>query len=635
MDTIIDLFERSCNKFPDNPYLWEKVEGKYVARTYADARKRVCGIAGGLLSAGLKKGQRVALLSEGCADWVCCELGILYAGGIHVPLSIRLTDQELIFRLNHSGCRFLIVSAYYKHTVDRIRNKLETIERIYVFSRDTEDDKIYVPFEILVGKGKKWLENNYDRFCDVFSSVQPGHVANITYTSGTTAEPKGIMLTHANYVCNVLQADFLIQIPEYFRILLFLPWDHSFAHTVGIYSFMYNGASIAAVDFGHSPMECLRNIPVNMKEIRPHVLLSVPAIAKNFRKNIEAEIKKKGYIIKAAYNRGLKLAYWYYGEGRMEPKGGKKLIYPLLRFFDIFVFKKIRATFGGHLRFFVGGGALLDVELQKYFSALGIPMYQGYGLSEASPVISSNTPDKHKFGSSGLPVSPMSLKILDENGKEVNTGEQGEIVIAGGNVMKGYWRNEESTEEAVREGWLYTGDLGYIDKSGFLYVLGRFKSLLIANDGEKYSPEGIEEAIVEKSPYIEACMLYNNQSLYTSALIVPNKQALKEYVERKKEEWGSVEGYKLMLMKINKELMEFRHGGKYEGLFPERWLPAVVAILPRAFKESDGTINSSAKMVRRRIVELYREELEYVYTPEGKDIQNMRNTQNIRKLFKE
>lgn len=634
MDTIIDLFERSCGLFPENPFLWEKAEGRYVAKTYLQTKQRVVEIAGGLLEEGLKKGERVALLSEGCAEWICCELGIFYAGGINVPLSIKLTDQELIFRLNHAACRFLIVSSYYKRTVSRIINEVETIEKVFVFSAETNKEGKYFSFGALAERGKKWLENHNDALQESLASLQPDDVANITYTSGTTAEPKGIMLTHGNYVNNVLQADSLIRIPEYFRILLFLPWDHSFAHTVGIYSFMYNGASIAAVDFGHSPMECLRNIPVNMREIKPHVLLSVPAIAKNFRKNIETEMKKKGVIIKIFYQWGLKLAYRYYGSGRLEARGWKHLYYPLVLSFDLLLFRRIRKFFGGNLRFFVGGGALLDEELQKYFSALGIPMYQGYGLSEASPVISSNTPLKHKFGSSGVLVEPLDLKIIDEEGREVNRGESGEIVIAGGNVMKGYWRNEESTGKTLQNGWLYTGDLGYMDKSGFLFVLGRFKSLLIANDGEKYSPEGIEEAIVEKSAYIDACMLYNNQSLYTSGLIVPNRQALKDYTESKRVEWGSVEGCKMMLMKINEELMEFRHGGKYQGFFPERWLPAVVAVLPEPLHESNGTINSSAKMVRRRIVELYKEELEFMYTPEGKDIQNVRNTQNIRKLIK-
>ncbi len=635
MDTIVDLFEQSCRKYPDNPYLWEKVGGKYEARTYARTQQRVREIAGGLLDAGLKMGQRVALLAEGCADWACCELGVLYAGGINVPLSIRLNEQELIFRLNHSGSRFLMVSAYYMRTVVRILGALETVEKIYVFSSETGEDKRFIPLERLVERGRDWLKHNARRLDEVRSSVSAEQVANIIYTSGTTAEPKGIMLTHGNFVSNVLQSDSLIRIPQHYRILLFLPWDHSFAHTVGLYSFMYNGASVAAVDFGRSPMESLRNIPLNIREIKPHILLSVPAIAKNFRKSIETEIGKKGILVRTLYHGGLKLAYRYYGEQRNGPKGGRYLFYPLVRLFDVLVFRRIRATFGGNLRFFIGGGALLDVELQKYFSALGIPMYQGYGLSEASPVISSNTPGKHKFGSSGVPVRPMVLNILNEHGEKVAPGEAGEIVISGGNVMKGYWRNEESTAKTVRDGWLYTGDLGYMGKDGFLYVLGRFKSLLIANDGEKYSPEGIEEAVVEKSPYIDACVLYNNQSPYTSGLIVPNKQALRAYVERKKAEWGTVESYKLMLLKIHKELMEFRRSGKYEGLFPERWLPAVVAILPEPLKESDGTVNSSAKMVRHRVLELYKEELDYIYTPEGKDIQNTRNTQNIRKLFKE
>lgn len=635
MDTIIDLFEQSCSKYPDNPYLWEKIGGKYESRSYVQVRQRVRQIAGGLLDAGLKKGQRVALLAEGCADWVCCELGILYAGGINVPLSIRLNEQELVFRLNHAGCRFLMVSAYYLRTVSRIIGELETVEKVYVFSSEADEDKKYVPLKFLVENGKAWLEYNSCFLDEMLASVSADQVANIIYTSGTTAEPKGIMLTHGNFVCNVLQSDSLIRIPQHYRILLFLPWDHSFAHTVGLYSFMYNGASVAAVDFGRSPMESLRNIPLNIREIKPHVLLSVPAIAKNFRKNIETEIGKKGIFIRIFYRWGLRLAYYYYGEQRNGPKGWKYLFYPYVKFLDGLVFKRVRKVFGGNLRFFIGGGALLDVELQNYFSALGIPMYQGYGLSEASPVISSNTPLKHKFGSSGVPVKPMDLKILNGKGEEAEPEEPGEIVISGGNVMKGYWRNEESTAATVRDGWLYTGDLGYRGKDGFLYVLGRFKSLLIANDGEKYSPEGIEEAIAEKSAYIDVCVLYNNQSPYTSGLIVPNKQALKEYVERKRMEWGTVEAYKLMLMKIHKELMEFRRGGKYEGLFPERWLPAVVAILPEALNASDGTVNSSAKIVRHRVIELYREELDYIYTPEGKDIQNVRNTQNIRKLFKE
>ncbi len=633
MDTIIDLFERSCLKFPDNPYLWEKKDGKYEALTYGRAKSRVMEIAAGLLAVGLKKGQRVALLSEGCSDWVCSELGILYAGGVNVPLSIRLTARELVFRINHSGARFVFVSPFYLHILNSILGELESVEKIVVFRSSGEMTGLCSSFARLVQEGRRWLGVHPGHLEEIACSVKSTDMANISYTSGTTAEPKGIILTHGNYVCNVLQADSLIRIPEFYKVLLFLPWDHSFAHTVGIYSFMYNGASLAAVDFGNSPMDFLRNIPLNMREIKPHVLLSVPAIAKNFRKNIEAEIQRKGRFVTFLYMRGLKFAYWYYGDGNYRKKGLKVLVAPVKHFFDSLVFSRIRKSFGGNLRFFIGGGALLDVELQKYYRALGIPMYQGYGLSEASPVISSNTPECHKFGSSGRPVTPMELRICDADGGIMPLGEQGEIVIRGENVMRGYWCNEISTAETIREGWLYTGDLGFLDEHGFLTVLGRFKSLLIANDGEKYSPEGIEEAIVEKSRFIDYCMLYNNQSSYTVGLIVPNKNALREYIQGKHIEAGTIEGYKMMLDKIRRELMEYRYGGKYAGLFPERWLPAVVVVLPAALNEKDGTINSTSKMVRRRITELYKSELAFAYTPEGKDILNCTNTRNIRKLF--
>lgn len=633
MKTIIELFERSCAKFPDNDYLWEKRGGEYGAVTYTQTREQVMAVGAGLMSLGLEKGERVALLSEGCNDWVFSELGIMYAGGTSVPLSMKLTEKELIFRINHAEARFIIVSGYYLNIIRNIAADLSGVEKVFVLGSAVGEQGVYYSFERLKRQGQEWMIAHRGVLTARKNAVTENDIANISYTSGTTAEPKGIMLTHGNYVANVLQSDSLVSIPEYYKILLFLPWDHSFAHTVGIYSFMYNGASLAAVDFGRSPLEYLRNIPVNLKEVGPHVLLSVPAIAKNFRKNIENGVRQKGRVVQLLYVLGLKIGYYYHGTGNHKAKGIRILSAPLVKLFDMLVFFRIRETFGGNLKFFVGGGALLDIELQRYFCTLGIPMYQGYGLSEAAPVISANRPQLNCFGSSGQLVSPMELKICDEDGGALPAGEPGEIVVRGGNVMKGYWKNEKSTADVLREGWLFTGDVGYIDRQGFLFVLGRFKSLLISNDGEKFSPEGIEEAIVEQSVYIDYCVLHNNQSPYTAGLIVPNKAAMKEYLKRKGAEALSVEGYKLMLAKINKELMAYRHGGRHEGLFPERWLPAVVAVLPESLNEQNGTINSSSKMVRRRIMECFKDDLEYVYTPEGKNIQNVRNTQNIKKYM--
>ena len=633
MKTVIDLFERSCEKFPDNPYLWEKKNGKFAATSYMEVKREVLNFAGALCQLGMDREDRIALLSEGCNAWVYSELGMLYAGGVNVPLSIKLTDNEIVFRVEHSQARFLIVSANFLNRVRGIEGRIGGVEKIIVIHSDINEGK-YVSFELLQREGEIWRGEHKELLNDRIRAVTEDDLVNISYTSGTTAEPKGIMLSHRNYVTNVLQSDSLIQIPAYYRILLFLPWDHSFAHTVGLYSFMYNGASLVSVDYGRSGMEYLRNIPENLQEVKPHILLSVPALAKNFRKNIEAGIKAKGRFTDRFYHLGLKIAYTYNGFGDDRGRGWKVLLKPWVKLWDALLFSKLRKqVFGGNLRFFVGGGALLDIELQRYYAALGIPMFQGYGLSEASPVISSNTPGRYRFGSSGILVKPIDLKVCDEEGQELPQGQKGELWIKGGNVMAGYWRNEKSTAETIVDGWLHTGDLGYLHPDGWLYVLGRFKSLLIANDGEKYSPEGIEETIAEQSKYIDYCILYNNQSPYTAGLIVPNKMALREYIEKQDVESDSMDAYRVMLKKIQSELMAYRVGGKHAHLFPERWLPAVVAVLPEVLNEQNGMINSTMKVVRAKVYDRFKEEIDYLYTPEGKEITNKRNLQNLKQLI--
>lgn len=252
-------------------------------------------------------------------------------------------------------------------------------------------------------------------------------------------------------------------------------------------------------------------------------------------------------------------------------------------------------------------------------------MFQGYGLSEATPVLSSNGPEKYRFGSSGKLVKPLELKICDSEGKELPLGEQGEIVVKGENVMAGYWKNPEATAETVRDGWLYTGDLGYMTEEGLLYVKGRFKSLLISSDGEKYSPEGIEEALVGQSKYIEQAMLYNNQSPYTIALIVPNMDSIKRMLAAMNLKPDSDEGRKAALEKIESELNKYKKGGEFEGMFPERWLPSTFAVLKEPFTEQNQMINSTMKMVRGKIEKAYAERINYLFTAEGKKIMNEQN----------
>jgi long-chain acyl-CoA synthetase len=634
MKSLIQFFEESAEKYDSNVYMWEKPQDKYEGTTYGETKKQVYEFAAGLINLGIKKGDRLSLISEGRNSWVIGELGILYAGAVNVPLSVKLTPAEIKFRINHSESRMVLTSSIQAQKLKTVINDCKTIEKIIHFDTQEEYSDTEIHFNEVRKIGREWLEktNNKTRFEEIYTSIKPSDFANICYTSGTTADPKGIILTHGNYVTNVYQSYSLMDIPSFYKTLLILPWDHSFGHTCGIYAFMGKGASIASVKTGKTPMETLRNLPVCLKEIKPNLLMSVPAIAKNFRKNIEKGIKEKGKIAEILFNHAIKISYPYNKEGWNKGRGLQKIKKPLIDLYDKILFKKIRENFGGELDYFIGGGALLDIELQRFFYALRIPMYQGYGLSEASPVISSNSTGRHRLGSSGVLVNNMDLKICDDEGKELPLGQKGEIVIKGGNVMHGYWKNEAATSETIKDGWLYTGDMGYMTKEGFLYVLGRFKSLLIADDGEKFSPEGIEEAISEQSKFIDQCMLFNNQKPYTVALVVPNQNALKVYLDEKNLTADSDDGKRAITTLLENEVNEYRTNGKYGNMFPQRWLPVATGILEEGFTEDNGLMNSTMKIVRGKIMDKYMDLIDYLYTPNAKDVSNERNIEEIEKM---
>jgi long-chain acyl-CoA synthetase len=634
MKTIIELFETAVVNYPDNVYLWEKTKSEYEPTTYKETREQVLNLAAGLIQMGFKKGDRAGLVADGRNDWIISELGMLYAGGINVPLSIRLQDNELAFRLKHSGSKYIFVSKQHEQKVEAIRNQLPELEKVvYMDGTENPDDK-NVDYRQLLKDGAKFRKANPEELESRWKAIEPNDVANISYTSGTTADPKGIMLTHLNYAANVVQSNTLMDLKTEWTTLAILPWDHAFAHTTCLYVFMYKGASIASVEIGKTPMETLRNIPKNILEIKPSLMMSVPAYSKTFRKNIEAGIRKKGEILYTLFQFALKVAYLHNGYGNNRGKGFRYFLKPLYWLFDQILFAKIRDGFGGNLEFFVGGGALLDIELQRFFYAIGMPVCQGYGLTEAAPVISSNVPEDVKFGSSGKLVKNLELKILDDDGNELPTGQKGEIVVKGDNVMLGYWNNPGATAETLKDGWLHTGDMGYMGKDDFLYVLGRFKSLLIGNDGEKYSPEGIEEAIVDQSPYIQQAMLYNNQNPYTVGMIVPEIEAINRALKTKGIEKNTDEAHRETLNIIQGEINAYKKGGKFEGEFPERWLPTTISVLPYAFSTDNKMLNATMKMVRGQVTEQFNKELEFLYTPEAKNIVNQMNLSAVQEWNK-
>ena len=633
--TIIDLFEESVAKYGAKEFLLEKHNGKFEPTTYAASKVEVLRIGAGLVALGIERGDRVAILAEGCNNWIISELGLLYAGAVSVPLSIKLEEaNDLMFRLKHSDSKLIFVSNHQLRKVRTIVNDLPDLKNIIVWG-DVKDglQEGEMSLETLKAMGDEYLKENKESFLEIGRAVQNNDIATITYTSGTTADPKGVVLTHRNYTANVEQSLSVINIPSTWRTLIILPLDHCFAHVVGFYIMIACGASVATTEVGRTPMETLKNIPINIKEVRPHFLLSVPALAKNFRKSIETTIRKKGKTTERLFNLALKTSYAYQADGYTKGRGWRCLLKPAVALFDKVLYSKVREGFGGELQFFIGGGALLDSELQRFFYAVGMPMFQGYGLSEATPVISTNVPTKgnHRFGSSGRLVKPLEIKIMDSEGKELPVGEKGEIVIKGENVMAGYWKNPDSTADTVRDGWLYTGDMGYMGKDNFLYVLGRFKSLLISSDGEKYSPEGMEEAMVDKSPLIDQIMIYNNQNPYTIALVVASKEGL----NRKLDELGLTGDarYAEAAKLLAGEIAKYRNGGVYGNEFPDRWVPAVVTFADEAFTEQNGLVNSTMKVVRNKVEKHFASNIEHAYTAEGKVVDNEKNIASLKRIL--
>ena len=632
--TLVDLFEESVRLYANNTFLLEKTDKKrgFEPTTYAQVKEQVYRLGAGLQALGVKKGDNMALLSEGRNLWVIGELAMFYAGAVNVPLSIKLEESnDLTFRLIHGDVKYIMVSEQQLKKVRKIKEQIPAVEKIIILNGEHQCEEREILLADVLKMGDDFLSSHTEEeFLSVARSIQNDDIATITYTSGTTAEPKGVVLTHRNYTANVEQALTLVHIDQTWRTLIILPLDHCFAHVVGFYIMMSKGATAATVQVGRTPLETLKNIPGNIKEVRPHFILSVPSLAKTFKKNIEGAIRAKGATTEKLFNMGMKVRQCYFGDSNLDPKGLRALLKPVVWLFDKIIFDKIRANFGGELRFFVGGGALLDKDLQNFYIGVGMPMFQGYGLSEATPVISSNGPEKYRFGSSGKLVKPIELKICDDKGKELPLGEMGEIVVKGENVMAGYWKNPKSTAETVRDGYLYTGDLGYMTAEGLLYVKGRFKSLLISSDGEKYSPEGIEEAFVSLCSTVDQVILYNNQSPYTIALIVPNKDNIKRALAAKNLDLSTEEGRKAAIELVKADMDMFKKGGEHEGMFPERWLPSTFAVLPEAFTEQNGMMNSTMKVVRGKVEKFYKERIDHLDTPEGKQILNEKNIDSLK-----
>jgi long-chain acyl-CoA synthetase len=485
--TIPEMFWRLTEKFASEkrPLLLSKVDDTYRGLGYSEVRARVEVFAFGLASLGLKSGDRVAIIAENRPEWVISDIAIASLGGVDVPVYPTMTAKQIEYIFNDAGVKIAIVSNQFQlNKVMRAYPEVASLEKIILIAEKgpiPEPDT--VSFSAVLEMGKAFRKENPDHLVKALAAVKPEDLLTLIYTSGTTGNPKGVMLTHHNLVSNVKSAAEVIQFGPSDTMLSFLPLSHSFERMAGYYTGMSCGATIAYA-------ESVETVRDNMLEVRPTIITTVPRLFERIHSRVMKQMDASAPAKK-------KIFHWALGIGReyaeARKHGGASLSLKLRHAVaDHLVYSKLREKTGGRMRFFVSGGAALGKEFGEFFEAVGLNIIEGYGLTESSPVISVNRLKDYKFGSVGPAIPGVQVRIASD----------GEILARGPNIMKGYWNNPEATRQSVdEEGWLHTGDIGFLDPDGFIHITDRKKHLFVSSGGKNIAPQPIERSVPFKPVY--------------------------------------------------------------------------------------------------------------------------------------
>ncbi len=512
--TLTEMFIRLVKKYAGrgrDVYRY-KLEGRYVGITYDELYDKVEAVAYGLSSLGLKRGDKIAILSENRPEWPISDLASLIIGAIDVPIFPTLTAKQIEYILLNGDVSFIVVSnSFQLNKVLQIRDDVKALQQIIIMnSKDNRRDKSILDFSKVYEIGKVAREKKRDQFEKWLQQIKPSDIATIIYTSGTTGEPKGVMLTHGNFVSNMKASLDHISINEDDTLLSFLPISHCFERMAGYYTALSTGAIV-------SYAESIETVAQNLIEVKPTIVTTVPRLFER----IHAQVVKN---VESGSTTKKKIFYWAIDVGKRYVTARKRgMVSPVLRaqhsIADRLVYSKLKERTGGKIKYFVSGGAALSRELGEFFEALGIMIIEGYGMTECSPVISANRIDDYEFGSVGKPLNNVQVKIADD----------GEIVTRGPHVMVGYYKNKDGTNEAIdKDGWLHTGDIGHFGPDGFLVITDRKKHLFVNSGGKNIAPQPIEN-LLQQSKFVDQIVLIGDKRRFNTALIVPDFDSLKEY----------------------------------------------------------------------------------------------------------
>ncbi len=513
--TIPEMFLNLTDKYmrDSRPLFLRKVDGVYKPLRYGEVREQVACFYHGLAKLGVVRGDRIGILSENRPEWVVTDQATLFHGAMDVPIFPSQTAAQLEYIMNDAGVSVMVVSNRFQLAkVQKIRRDVKTLRHVIMMSDVDELPADVHRFRDVLESGRAQHAAEPNALREAAIRIAPEDLCTIIYTSGTTGNPKGVMLTHNNFVSNVRGAAEILPIDDKDVLLSFLPLCHVFERMAGYYTATSCGATTAYA-------ESIETVAENMVEVRPTIVIAVPRLFERIYNRVarmvekDSGIKKKIFYSAVATGRKHMLARKHRGAGM--------LLRAQHALADKLVFSKLKARTGGRIRYFVSGGAALPRELGEFFEAVGLLIIEGYGLTESSPVIAANRLDKHRFGSVGLPLP----------GIEVMIAEDGEILTRGPHVMKGYYNNRKATEEAIdSEGWLHTGDIGTMDEQGMLYITDRKKHLFVSSGGKNIAPQPIE-SLFAGNEYIDQFVLIGDRRMFLTALIVPDFDALKEYAD--------------------------------------------------------------------------------------------------------
>jgi len=508
IETIPQLFLNTVKSYLKNDLLLYKEQGRYVPISTKEFSNFVQNLSLGLRDLGIKKGNKLILLSENCPNWVITDLANLCLGGITVPVYPSLMPEQIKYIIEDSDAEVVVCSSpELWQKIQVIKKDLTKVKHYIVFFKDPPEEVFTL--EQIMERGEKVSKENPGLFEEMALKVEPEDDASILYTSGTTGIPKGVILTHKNFISNIKTTLSIIDISYKDTVLSFLPLSHVLERMV-VFCYLYMGASIAFA-------ESLDTLAENLLEIRPNIMVSVPRVfEKIYSKvidNVLSSSPLKRKIFYWAVNVAKKCA-----ERKLKKQPVPKALKLKMSIANKLVCSKILDKTGGRVRFFVSGGAPLAKDIAEFFYSIGLLILEGYGLTETSPVVSANTFDNIKFGSVGKPIPGVEVKIAQD----------GEILVKGPNVMKGYYKKEEETREAFEGEWFHTGDIGHLDEDGFLVITDRKKDLIVTSGGKNVAPQPIEN-ILKTSPYISNAVVIGDKRRFMSALIVPDFEKLEEY----------------------------------------------------------------------------------------------------------